>query len=330
MSKKNSNIGWSITFISLCTILGIAGIYLPFLYILFPLIGIPLILGIYKIENHWTWLVSIGIAFLIGLLGNSISSVLLILLIILPTALSGWQIRQEESLPRVIIITGLAYFVGFFLFFFYMKWGQGVDIPSLYYSAVQKWEIWFLKVIEEQQALLASNTRLALDQDLLLQSYGIMRMATKEAAYQFQILFPSLFFIICIITSAIVVLISTLVIQAMGWKEINFTTLTKMKVSPGIPILLICTWLLGSIPTIANQWILDTAISNLIFVFSILFFYLGVLLVIYIMSNSKMKMVFKILLGIMSVMWLFLSPSFFVFLGFFDGLFNMRKDKLES
>lgn len=327
MKKGSKNIIGYMGILLLYTLVGIIGTYIPLIYTLFPLLGIPLTLWSYKKNTGWMWIGSIIIPVLVSLLGHPTSSAFLFLMLGIPSVISGLQIREKDSIPQVLFITGLVYFAGFFLFSFYLKQIQGIHVPTLYYSYVENWQVWFLGLLEEQQKLLQSSTGGTLNQEVLFQSYGIMRMAAKEAAYLLQNLFPSILLVLCMVGALIQVVLGGLIIQGMGWEEIHFASLTQMGVTPIIPILLLCTWLLAATTNLENYWILETALSNVLFVFSILFFYLGVLLVIHIIRASKINMVFRILIGFFSFVWFFLSPSFFVFLGFFDGLFNLRKTK---
>ncbi|NLP46102.1 MAG: DUF2232 domain-containing protein [Epulopiscium sp.] len=325
MKKDSGSIIGMIGIMFLYILIGIAGAYMPFIYIFFPLLGIPLTLWVYKKNIGWIWSLGIIIPLFMSMIGKLTSGMFLLLIIGIPSVLCGYQMRTKDNIPQIIFTTGLVSFVSFFIFSFYLYIINGMDVPTLYYSYVERWQTWFLGFLEEQQNLLETAVKETINSDVLFQYYGIMRMATKEISYYLQSLFPGILLSISMISALIHVLFSGLIIQGMAWKEIQFHTLTQMGVSPIVSVLLFCTWLIVSTTNLEKYWILETTLSNLLFVFSLLFFYLGILLVIYIIRASKLNKILRVLIGLFSLMWLVLSPSFFIFLGFFDGLFNLRR-----
>ncbi|NLK21775.1 MAG: hypothetical protein GX308_06765 [Epulopiscium sp.] len=67
------------------------------------------------------------------------------------------------------------------------------------------------------------------------------------------------------------------------------------------------------------------ATDNLLVIFSIFMFIMGILFTIHVIKNSRTGLWWKALVSILSLLSVIFSPFLFVTLGFLEAIFNFRK-----
>jgi uncharacterized protein YybS (DUF2232 family) len=318
---------------------GFIGSHFFLLYLLAGFMGFPLSMYIYQKGKEPISLFAIGVVVvLLGFFQNPIAAISLCGLILIPSFLCGIFYKKQVSIPENIIIVTISYFIGWISLFILLRWYYGMNVISEFYTTVQYLEQQILAQLSSQQQMMIENLPnmkeafqsvpfLHITEEELLQSYAIRKILIKEMFFYVQRLFPTILFLFYLFCAFANVLITKLILSLLKWKSPSIKQMIDFGVSRLAAVLFVLTWIIGESLDESTYPVLTMAFENIIILFSILMFVLGILFLIYLLSHLKVGTTLKVLLTITGVIWIVVSPLLFVIIGFLETVFNFRKAK---
>ena len=315
--------------------IGIHGYKVPFLYIFVCFFGIPYSLYIYKkgLEAS-SFLMPVAVMSVLVFVSDPRASILLLLLLFMPSFVCGLYYHNQKNLPKNIIMLSIAYLSGWIGVLIIWNFVYKVGIISEFYSFTSLVENQYLKEMSRQYETILINLQdtgkaslysLGEAPKTFAENYALYRLAIKQFFFLIQYLFPALIFIGGFFSSIVQVLVAKLILKALNWKSPKIKEITNVGFTPLTVGLLGLTWLLRGSMDDRLYPRLIMAMDNVLIIFSLFMFIVGVFFTIHVIKNAKAGAGFRAFIGILSFLSMIVSPFLFVVLGFFEGIFNFRK-----
>lgn len=315
--------------------IGIMGSWFPVIYILACIFGIPFSLYVYKKGIKFSsFLMPVVVMASIVFIRDERTFIMLLLLLFIPSFLCGIYYHKQKNLPKNIIMLSIAYLFGWIGILIIWRFVYCIGIIPEYFSLTNTIEAQFLKEMSNQYELLLSNIQntskasfyaFGEDANKLLEDYSLYRQAIKQSFYLVKYLFPTFIFIFGFFSSIVQVLLTKLILKAFRWESPSMKEITNIGFTPLTVFFLGITWMFrGDMDNLLYPDII-MAVDNVLVIFSLFMFIVGIMFTIYVIRNAKAGAGFKVLVGILSFLSIIISPFLFVLLGFFEGIFNFRK-----
>lgn len=314
---------------------GILGYLFPVVYILTCFFGIPYSLYVYKRGfKASAFLMPVSVMIVLIFVSGTRASILLLLLLFMPSFVCGFYYHHQKNLPKNIIMLSIAYLSGWIGVLIIWNFVYKIGIISEFYSFTSLIESHYLKEMSRQYEMILNTFQetgklslytLGEDPKKFAENYSLYRLTVKQSFFLIQYLFPAFIFIGGFFSSLVQVLFAKLILKALKWKSPKIKEITNIGFTPLTVGLLGLTWLLRGSMDDRLYPQLTMAMDNVLVIFSFFMFIVGVLFTIHVIKNAKAGAGFKTFIGILSFLSIILSPFLFVVLGFFEGIFNFRK-----
>ena len=314
---------------------GVLGYSLPVLYILACFFGVPYSLYVYKKGTQMSsFVMPVVVLSVLIFTVSPRAAIMLILLLLMPSFVCGIYYHKQKNLPKNIIMLSIAYLSGWIGLLIIWNFAYKVGIISRFYSFTNFVENQYLSQLSKQYELLLNNLQgtgatslylLKEDPVKFAENYSLYRLAIKQSFFLIRYLFPAFIFIGGFLSSIVQVLFTKLILKALKWESPKIKDITNIGFTPLTVGLLGLTWLIRNDMDDRLYPRLAMAMDNVLIIFAVFMFIVGVLFTIHVIKNAKAGARFKAFMGILSFLSIIVSPFLFVILGFLEGIFNFRK-----
>jgi hypothetical protein len=279
--------------------------------ILVPLAFYQLKYGIDGILNFSIIVLTICIYTIYG----AITGISYTLLVIVPSIILGVLLKQKLEFSKKISILSMVYFICFFSVIVIMNNLYNIDIVAIYFEGIDIVNNQFIEVYRNY-IFEKTNSK---ESFLVIQGF-------KDFFYSMKYYYPASLYISCAIISAIYVIIAEMIISRFKLVEFNTKSIMKFKVSRKMILFLIFIFIFRAISY--NDSYIIIAIDNLLIILMCVLFFVGLLFEIFMIKLAKNNGQ-KVLRIIVSIFCLIFFQSYFVFVGFIDGIFQIKNKLLK-
>ncbi|WP_058486057.1 DUF2232 domain-containing protein [Defluviitalea phaphyphila] len=296
------------------------------IYFFSSLLGIPFILYVYKKGlTAFSFLIPLIVISYLIINGMHKEAIITLLIIFIPSFLCGIYYNKQKSLSKNIVIVSIGYLCGYIGILILWNILYNIDIISELYVLLDFFQSQYIEQFTQKYNILIQNVDIQIDSETLKQIYINYRFQIKQAVYLMKYLFPSIIFIFGFFTSIFQVLFVKLILKILNWKAPSIKEITNIGFTPITIIVLGFTWLFRTGIDKDYYPYLSMIIDNVLIIFSVLIFIIGILFIVHIIKNSKTSIGIKIFISIFSIISVIFSPLLFIILGSFEALFNFRK-----
>lgn len=306
--KINKSIMENALVILLMSLYIVYGIYYtPLLIILIP---VPfVILGIkHGLKSN---IISILITFLIVGILTDISSALTLFLLFAPLSiLLNYSIKKRKKTSEIILISTFAFFISLLII-------TVIGNSSINLNGVQESEELITEIISIQTNKLKE---MGIANSQILKSIELL-----EGIYEYILVtLPSILGILSLVVSFFNYLFSTIILRKMGYGVVSPPKFSRLKLPDniivGTGIMFIVAIIMGKLNVPYNNALL----LNISLLVGFVFFLQGLSVIDFLLIKSKIRLVFRIILLFISVIFVPMSGILF-FIGMFDTIFDIRK-----
>lgn len=315
--------------------IGVLGHWFSPVYIFAFFLGVPFSIYIYKKGIEFSsFLMPIIVIFFLSFMGIQRGAMMIFFLLFIPSFICGIHYYYKKNLPRNIIMLSIGYLFGWICVLILWNFLYHIEVIPQFFALTQEIENLYLRELSYLHEIALGNIKdggkvalsiLGQNPKTFIEGYPFYRLAIKQSIYLMQYLFPVFIFIFGFLSSIIQVLLTKLILKALNWKAPSLKEIGNIGFTPLTVGLLGLTWILRSGMDERAIPVLTMVVDNVLVIFSLFMFLIGILFTIYIIKNSKTGVGLKILVSILSVFSMILSPFLFVILGLFEAIFNFRK-----
>ena len=322
MNSKQKESLWLFVVIGFYIITGYFGSYNVSMALFWPIFSIPMSLFLIKTgQKEIAGLVGVILSVVVSFISTGtfhpMVVAIFLLFIIAPAFIFGTLYHQKVIVPRIIIATTIGFFASLIVFLTFAKF-LGIDYLETYFSVLDTTQnIWnqYLSDIEVQKLLPQGENVL----DIYIQLMASTILVAKRT-------YPATLFTISLITSTVHLLIVQLIATIRSWDRPVMKEILSVGLSPAAAWVLIILWVviaqMGDIDTI---WTFAT--ESMLSVLFILFQVMGLITIIVMIMKMGTTRIVRVMLSIISILWLIFNPTLLVVIGCMDSIFNFRKVK---
>ncbi|MHC1749043.1 MAG: DUF2232 domain-containing protein [Cellulosilyticaceae bacterium] len=317
MKYDKKNIIKDTIVILLYVILGVLGVYSGTIFILFPILAIPMTIWIMSNEINLPRdiMVNIIIVCFIYIITGRIEEPLLYLInVMIPSYIMGIMYKKKATVPNILMYTAVGTMGCLFVYVLAMSY-RGIDYVGSYMQVLQQYKEIQLNAIE---SFIQVNTPEGAEQLKLVKSVIEVYIRTLEYVY------PAIFMLMGILLTIIQLAVVTMIGKLKKWDMPSLKQLVQFKLSKVALLVLLLAMIISQAgENIGNNGIMLAL--NVSILFQNLFQLLGIITLIVMIRRSKANSFIKIFSVIISIILFYMMPSFMMLIGCFDCLFNYRK-----
>lgn len=303
--KINKSIIENVLVILIMSLYIVYGIYFaPLLIIFIPLPFV--VIGIRNgLKNN---IISMAITSLIvGIVLDMPSSVILLLMYAPLSIALNYCIKKRKKTSEIILISAGAFFLSLLI----------ITAVGRYSAELGESEQLITEMIAIQTDKLkemgVTNTQILKDVEII------------EAAYEYMLItLPSILVIISLFVSFFNYLLATLILRKMGFGVVSPPKFSRFKlpddVIMGTGVMFVSAIVMGWL----NVPYHNALLLNISLLVGFIFFIQGLAVIDFLLIKAKIKLVFRVILLFINVIFVPLSGVLF-FVGMFDSVFDMRK-----
>lgn len=315
--------------------IGVLSFWFSPIYLFTWILGVPFSLYVYKRgTNILSFSMPIVVLVVLTAIGMGKAAMMITLLLFIPSFICGICYNKQINLSKNIILSSVAYLFGWTGMLIAWNFIYKIGVIDRFYSFTNAVETYYLKELSNQYSLIfksikeagdIQNTALGQNPKKIMEMYPLYRLAFKQFIYLIQYLFPVIIFVFGLFASLIQILFTKLILKSLDWKAPSLKQILNIGFTPATVGVLGLTWLIrgGMDSSIYPE--ITMATDNLLVIFSIFMFIMGILFTIHVIKNSRTGLWWKALVSILSLLSVIFSPFLFVTLGFLEAIFNFRK-----
>ena len=301
---------------------GYAGSYDVGMVLMWPIFAIPMSLFLIKTgQKEVGALVGVVLSVVVSFISTGtfhpIIVAVFLLFILAPAFVFGILYHEKVMIPQIVIATTVVYFAGLIVFITFAKF-LGIDYLETYFAVLDTTQdIWsqYLSDVEVQKLLPQGENVM----ELYIQLMANTILVAKRT-------YPATLFTISLATAAIHLLIVQLIARVRSWERPVMREILNVGLSPAAAWVLIILWIsmaqMGNIDTI---WTFAT--ESMVSILFILFQVIGLITIMVMIMKMGATKIIRVMLSIISILWLIFNPTLLVVIGCMDSIFNFRKVK---
>lgn len=296
------------------------GIYHTAGIMLFPILSIPLAIGLIKnqLTRGLDFLFNITIIIGIYLLTSSIESVLIyIISICVPAYAAALFYKRETPLPNMIMYVSIIVVGTIFIYLGFMK-SRGIDYEAQFILLIDEIKLIYFNLLE-------TITRADATQNILEQS--IMKEFITVVTDTIKKVYPALILTAGVICTSIQVILLNILLRSKGMKVRSLKQLFNFKLSKIAVLILFIAMMVPLLSNDVNDIIAIVSL-NVLFFLQNLMQVMGIISIIVLLRRSKAHNAFKVLGYIVLFILLIMPTNILMMFGCFDTLFNYRKAQI--
>ncbi len=302
--------------ISSYILLATLGIYTPIVFVIFPILNLPMLCYLTK-TNHKTYhhLIAQGIITgAIFMITGSFEQALLYLIFIAGSSyLMTYFYKKDFSLPHTFIYTGVILVGLFFLYTVGMKY-VGIDYIGEYMQTLD----WY------EQTLIQQVNELAQLNSSISNHIELFTTSVKVQMEMMRLLYPAMFLTMGIGFAFINMFFFSRINKIRKVPNRSLREIGHFRFSPRMVILLIA----GLSMFMVDRDLVFILASNLVLLSTALFQFTGFVTLIVFIKRSRATKAIKVLVGIVTVFAFYLFPIPVMLVGIIDTLLNLKKSEI--
>lgn len=294
--------------------------YGTMLFVFFPIITIPLTVWLIQYPNDIgiEGLFHAAIITTIYLLTKNIQSTLLyIIVVVIPAYTVSSTYKQYKPLPYIILYGGILTVAGMLAYIFIMKY-MGIDYEKYFLLSLDQVQNMYMQLID--------NAAIEIGKEKLPQ-IETMKYSIRILIDTIKIIYPALLCILGIVLTTIQVFLLKIVLRIKKINGPSIKQLFSFKLSKTpILILIIAMILTFSQVEMANIWTVFAL--NIVVLFENLLQLMGIVVMIVLVRKTKIPTIGKAGIYLVMMILYMVYPSIMTMLGCFDTIFNYRQVEL--
>lgn len=303
---------------------GYLGIYGISQSLLWPVFAIPMSLFLIKTGQKEILalagvILSVVISFITTSTFHPIVVTSFLVFVLLPAFVFGTLYNKKTQIPLIVINTTVACFFGAIVFLTFGKL-LGIDYLGSYFTILDTVQsIWneYLMGVDFQKILPGKQGKEILD--LYIQMIAQVILIAKRT-------YPATLFTISLTTTIIHLLIIQLIAYIRSWRRPYMRDVLNVGLSPVAAWVLVGLWItVGQMGDVDTIWTFAT--ESMINVLFVLFQIIGLITTLVMIMKIGTNKIVRIILSIISMLWLIFNPTLLVIIGCMDSMFNFRKVK---
>jgi hypothetical protein len=276
------------------------------------LFAIPVIIYVYKKDvNNIILGIAIINVIIHTMLFGYFSSFIVFMLYLLPSIIIGRLLRTNRALSITIIFgTLVCFFSAIFVIFMYGQMFH-VDLVAQYYEAIDQFTAEYFSLIDS-----------VIDDTMALEKQ-VLKTYINHSVDIIKYYYIAIMFNFILISVFIQTTLSRLILNFLGWKKFKIKRLITYNLPRSFIVFFAVLYVFKEV-TSNLQFI--TTLDNLISICIFVLFSAGVLFEIFLILNTKRRGI-KLLLVVISIISIFIFPTYFVGIGLVETLLKLR-DKM--